>query len=46
MNEHSKSDGKMGIQDSPRAYLLWNLQQNHLQVQMVGLLFLPQLESV
>ena len=46
MNEHSKSDGKMGIQDSPRAYLLWNLQQNHLQVQMLGLLFLPQLESV
>lgn len=46
MNEHSQSDGKMGIQDSPLAYLLWNLQKNHLQVQMVGLMFLPQLESV
>ena len=42
MNEHRKSDGKiLGIQDSPHAYL-----QNHLQVQMVGLMFLPQLESV
>lgn len=32
-----------GYQDSPLAYLLWNLQKNHLQVQMVGLMFLPQL---
>ena len=47
MNEHSKSDGKiLGIQDSPHAYLLWNVKHNHLQVQMVGLMFLPQLESV
>lgn len=47
MNKHSKSKGKiLGTQDLYRANLLWDLQQDWLQFQMAGLVFLPQLESV